>query len=394
MKSQKNLRLKTYQATGFSMKRLAAVTATASAMTLVFALSCGSEVSNGDDDDDSSGGAGGSKSNQGGSATGGSATGGYTPVGKQPPGPPSGAGSGDGAGVVLAFKKVFMGGTEWDGTSSPNAWKQYGYDLDGLISTKSSSNLCQPAVGAPSSTPYPDGNEGIDNSYGKNILPTFLSLIPTFEDDLNSAIAQGDKTFLIEIEQMGTQANYQDLLGKWYVGRDFAGTPQFTGSDSWPIGPEALSNPSDIDSSSIQFATSYVNDHTWVSQPTVNFTIAFPGDDFNLAGIPLRNVTISMELEPDLSGATHGIIAGIIDTESYINELQKVVGNFALNLCDSAAFQSLADQIRQASDIMIDGSQDPSKTCNGISFGMGFEATAAALGSIAPSLPPVTDPCP
>ncbi len=388
MKSQENLRQTTTTMKKIARLHLVTTTAAASAIALLFALSCGSEVTNsGDDDDDSAGGAGGA-TNQGGTTTGG-----HEPSGKQPPGPPTNAGSGDGSGVVLAFQKVFMGGTDLNGSPSPNAWKQYGYDLDGLISTKSSSNLCQPASGAPPSTPYPDGEDGIDNSYGKNILPTLIALTPTVEDDLNTAIAQGDKTFLVEIEQLGTQANYQGLLGKWTVGRDFVGTPQFTGTDSWPIGPESLSNPSDINSAAVQFATSYVNDRTWVSQPKVSLNITFPGDDFNLAALPLHQVVITMELEPDLSGATRGIIAGIIDTEAYITELQKVAGNIALNLCDSAAFESIADQFRQASDIMIDGSQDPTKTCNGISFGMGFEAKAAQLGTIADDLPPMIDPC-
>jgi hypothetical protein len=36
-----------------------------------------------------------------------------------------------------------------------------------------------------------------------------------------------------------------------------------------------------------------------------------------------------------------------------------------------ATFDSLADQIRQAFDILVDGTQDPNQTCNGISIGLG-----------------------
>jgi hypothetical protein len=36
---------------------------------------------------------------------------------------------------------------------------------------------------------------------------------------------------------------------------------------------------------------------------------------------------------------------------------------------------------------MADGSQDPSKTCDGISMGLGFEMNEAQLGDVGPANP-------
>jgi hypothetical protein len=44
--------------------------------------------------------------------------------------------------------------------------------------------------------------------------------------------------------------------------------------------------------------------------------------------------------------------------------------------------------IGQASDILQDGTQDPTKTCDGITIGLGFEADAVLLGPAVPPPPP------
>jgi hypothetical protein len=88
------------------------------------------------------------------------------------------------------------------------------------------------------------------------------------------------------------------------------------------------------------------------------------------------------------------VIAGAIETEQFVNELQKVAGSFDLSLCSGSTFDSIAAQIRQASDIMSDGTNgDPAKTCNAISIGIGFDASAVALGVVAAPTPPPIDPC-
>ena len=63
------------------------------------------------------------------------------------------------------------------------------------------------------------------------------------------------------------------------------------------------------------------------------------------------------------------------------------------NLCTGSAVEGILNQIRQSSDILMDGSQDPSKTCDGISLGIGFSGKQIKLGDIAEAGEPATNPC-
>jgi hypothetical protein len=59
-----------------------------------------------------------------------------------------------------------------------------------------------------------------------------------------------------------------------------------------------------------------------------------------------------------------------------------------IGVCGTALFDNLVTQVRQASDILTDGGQNPAQTCDGISIGVGFEMTEAQLGGTGPQTPP------
>ncbi len=104
-------------------------------------------------------------------------------------------------GAVLAVTKLYYGDTNFDGSPDKvNAWKQFGFNIDGKASTASSVDLCKPQPNASPSTVYPDGNAGIDNSFGKNILPIFLGLTSSFSDKANQSIASGHYTLMFDLE--------------------------------------------------------------------------------------------------------------------------------------------------------------------------------------------------
>src|SRR5215207_5340629 len=55
-----------------------------------------------------------------------------------PPKAPDGA-----TDVTFAIKKLYLGDTKRDGTADKvNGWKEYGFDIDGKISTATSTDLC------------------------------------------------------------------------------------------------------------------------------------------------------------------------------------------------------------------------------------------------------------
>jgi hypothetical protein len=99
--------------------------------------------------------------------------------------------------------------------------------------------------------------------------------------------------------------------------------------------------------------------------------------------LTLHSARLTMNLAADRKSATGGMIGGVLNTEEFITEVKKV--GALLKLCDQSLFASLIEQVRQASDIMTDGSQDPAKTCDGISMGLGFDMQEAQIGDVGPA---------
>ncbi|NUQ77482.1 MAG: hypothetical protein HUU21_28425, partial [Polyangiaceae bacterium] len=293
---------------------------------------------------------------------------------------------GDGAGAVtLAVNKLYLGSVSRDGKSSTsNEWKKYGFNLDGKISTDKSKDLCQPREGANPANIYLDGDGGIDNSFGRNILPVIRAAAPDAESSVNDSILEGSFTLLLHIDKLGAGADYNPLEAKLYGGSDLGAAPKFDGTDEWPVIAELLDNPDDITSSKVKFASSYVVDNTWVSgsNAPINLSLNVSGFSLNLT---ISNAVLAMKLAPDHKSATEGTIAGVLETDVLTSELKKVVAAFDEAFCeDNSTVDSILTQIEQASDIMKDGSQDPTAICNGISIGLGFDMKEVKLGPVAP----------
>lgn len=111
----------------------------------------------------SSGVIGGSGTGSGG-GSGGSGSGGSGVV---PPNPPQGPTTMLTASHDYALHRLFLGDTDRQGVTNPDAWKGFGYDLDAKITTAASTDVCTLVAGASRSVQI-DGNGGIDNSWGSN----------------------------------------------------------------------------------------------------------------------------------------------------------------------------------------------------------------------------------
>jgi hypothetical protein len=311
----------------------------------------------------------------------------------EPPQPgPQNPGDGTGA-TVFAVTHLYVGDTNRDGTPDPaNAWKQYGFDLDGKISDQYSVDLCKPQSNAAPKTVYPDGYAGIDNSFGKNILPILLGLTADFSQKVNDSIAQGQGTLLIDIEQLGAGADYNPLLARLYQSADLGQPPHFDGTDHWPVAPESLVSPTDVTSAKVSMPQSYVFADTWVGSYQGDMHLKLPSAGFML-DITIHHPVIAMKLDPAHKSAVNGTIAGLVPTESFVQMIKQIAGQFDPALCNGPTIDSITTQIRQASDSLADGSQDPTKTCDSISIGIGFDAVVDQLGAVAPPTPPPPNPC-
>lgn len=296
---------------------------------------------------------------------------------KRPPAKPSGPATTETSTKTFAVQTLFLGDAPRNGPGSTDAWKKFGYDLDGKVTTKDSTDVCKLPAGAQRIVKE-DGDDGIDNSFGHNLLPIITGVSPTAASDLNKQITKGAFTLMFTVTGLSDAPTQTatGLKGFMSAGGAFdpsgQKSPTFTAGDDWPVLPDLLDNKSDATSSRVRFGDSYVVNGTWVngSDAKITITLGFNGQNLDLT-IYKAIVTFDHK-SPDT--AANGVIAGIINTEELISSLTKIAGHLSKDLCTGDQLKTITDQIRGVSDIMADGTQDPNKTCDGISIGLGFEA--------------------
>jgi hypothetical protein len=104
-----------------------------------------------------------------------------------------------------------------------------------------------------------------------------------------------------------------------------------------------------------------------------------------LAGQPwtitVHDARLTLDVH-DRARGRDGTIAGIVWPEELVTAFQPVLGTLDPMLCglDSRLGAVFADFIRKSADILVDGTQDPTRVCDGISIGLGFSVRASARG--------------
>jgi len=382
------------------MTSLRGAVSTALVLASGLATACGGSVS-------SSNAAGGSAGSAGNAGSGGQgATGGYSASGGQAgtAGTAGAAGTGGSAGMggaggrtVIAVNELFFGDTDPNGTLDPNAWRDIGENLDGLDSTPQDTNHCMPVAGANPADVKTDGVGGIDNSFGENLLPLFTALAADFSTTVNQSIADGSFTELFRLDGLldPAQAPNQNAIAASLYGGAPKGSPAlFNGTDVWPVTNVSVVN-NDINAPKVTFPASYVKSGSWVSGNKAAFTLPVDVQGYEL-DLPITNARFRMRIAGvgTSASATAGTIAGIIKTTALVDQYKQVAGSFDPSLCSGPTFDSIAHQVSAASDIMSDGTNgDPTRTCNAISIGIGFNGAAVRLGPVAPPVPAPPDPC-
>ncbi len=211
---------------------------------------------------------------------------------------------------------------------------------------------------------------------------------------MNDFIALGQGTFLIALDDLGAGESYFPLTARFYTGAGLGAAPQWTGADAWPVAFESLADPSDVTSAKLTVKDSYTTGDTWVSRGWGEIPLTLHAGSARLE-LPIREAVITMKLDSSRKFATNGTLSGVIPTEAFVQSFKRFVAEVEPTFCSSGAgatFDSLWAQVASMSDILVDGTQDPTKTCDGISIGIGFDAQVVKLGPIVPLGPP-PEPC-
>ncbi len=285
-------------------------------------------------------------------------------------------------GTTLAITKLDFG------EGNNGEWKTLGFNIDGLVSTAASTDVCQPNSSGDPNIAYPDGVNGIDNSFGKNLLPTIIAVYPTWPADVNTSITNGDFNTLLKMYCLPPKGNVSPLTTKLFGGASLGMMPKFDGTDMWPVTPELLSDPMDPESSTIVFDKSSITGQLFDSGKDQIFILTVPMVSQSRSSsvkLTVHSAHVTMKLSADRKSATGGVLGGVLNTEEFVTEVEKIAWVFGL--CSNSLYPQLIQTVRQASDIMTNGTQNPAKTCDGISIGLGFEMKEVQIGTVAPPAP-------
>jgi hypothetical protein len=317
---------------------------------------------------------------------------GGNPTGKVPPAE-EGAPAPAGPERTFAINQIWLGETDRANAPKKDAWKSYGYNLDGRITnvvdqnSPDLNNVCKRVTSAKPSI-HQDGDQGVDNAFGKEVLGLLSSTLPSPSRTVTDAIQAGQFTIMLKItglsddpQQTNTALGGTILVGG-VLNADPKIRPAFASTDTWPY----LHDPQ------VPITGAYINKGVFVngkggSQVRLNLT--FSGQTLNLT---INRAIISFKHNPGGKSLDEGTIAGVIRTEEFVSGIGQIAGSFGL--CEGTTVEGIKSSIRFVSDMMADGTQDPAKTCDGISIALGFTAKQVGTPTTeAPPPAPAGDPC-
>jgi hypothetical protein len=274
---------------------------------------------------------------------------------------------------TFALRKMFAGDADRTFKANATAWRSYGEDLDKDATTESSAGTCRLAAGAASSV-RADGDAGIDNSFGANVLPLLVAngfAIPSLQWSESSQQGAA-RAVLVRLAAPSASVRVGALLPM---------APDFnSGMGAWAV--------SSLFTSELVFQTDFGEAHG--QSITDALPLFIPYDKGVLV---LRLHHFSFRGTPSANGKTldTGTLAGILDPNELVEAARQAIGGTKPAMC--TAFDAIAASIRLAPDILSDGSSNPMADCDGISIGLGFEGAAIDFGPVTND-PGPSKPCP
>lgn len=289
---------------------------------------------------------------------------------------------------IQAVHHIWLGDTDRTGAPSTTAWKDYGFNVDGYDSGEGTfTGNCKPPTGNRKSASA-DGNDGRDNSFGKNLMPVIQAFATSVK--VNQSVSEGAFSLLVDVAQVDPTKDESPLAAQLFAVKgddDGMGGTKALSDDDWTAGtyswhplPEILDASG---KSTIVFNTAYIVGGTFVSGSQADIPLNLAISDVTLA-LTIKKAQISMDIAADGKTATNGNIGGVLNTNDLINTINTIAPRFGSNLCGEIA--NVTDKIKASSDIMQDGTIGTDQTCDGISIGLGFDTNqVAALGDPAPA---------
>lgn len=295
---------------------------------------------------------------------------------------------------TFAIDAIFLGDTNREtGVASLMAWKEYGYDLDGKTTTKTSTDVCG-LVNNASRDNQVDGDEGTDNAWGSTLLPILQTVAGLVSPSatVTAEIDRGAWTLELQIAGLSENPNQTatNLGAQVFVGAPTSSPPAFDQTTNWPVLASSLADGTSVASgAAVQFPTVYATNGTVVALGSSE-SLVLP---LEIDGVPLPLiihrpiVTFAVAAANEL---TDGVIAGVLLGDEINASLEAAGGRLTASLC-GVALSGIDEEILGTQDILSDETNRAGGPCNAISIGIGFHAkliqNANAVGT-----PPVFPP--
>jgi hypothetical protein len=323
-------------------------------------------------------------------------------TGGGPVGPPGNGGPPDGSGFdIQAFRTLFVGDTDPSGTASATAWEDYGFNIDGLhfVDVNQASFHCQLKPGGSPAAEILDGPNGLDNSFGKNVVPILQTFLATPSALATQGFQSGATGLVIQLADLGSGSDYTDLVAQVFDVRGSdaqglgVGAPVAPTATQWMNGTydASVTDPT-MYQSLARFPMSYLSQDTWVSGAKADIPLTlFLGT--GALSLRVHQGSFQLTYAADHASGTGGILSGVLQATELDAAIKDFAGSVSTSFCQPGLIQVILNQITGTSDINVDGTQHPDEACDGISIGLGFTTNGASLGVPAPAQTS-SNPCP
>lgn len=294
---------------------------------------------------------------------------------------------------TFALRTVSVGEADLQGVESANAWRGFGFDLDGKNTTSGSSDVCSLHAGTPQFNQV-DGLLGRDNAFGSVLLPIIRQAAFQPEPSItqSNVIQSGAWTWQLQVTGLPSDPTQSavGLHAQLFVGAGLGSVPSFDSTTDWPVLASSLADGVSVTNGArVQFSNVFVTNGTLVMTDAAEPLLLPLVLNGELLRLHIHHPTITLA-----RGALDlpGVVGGVLDVEEFIAGMQNVAGRLSPGLCGSA-FGGIADQMRQGQDILADTSNAPGVPCDAVSIGIGITTRLIANPTTVAADPPVQDFC-
>lgn len=299
--------------------------------------------------------------------------------------------SGTGRKLTFAVKRLFLGTQTHLGEVNDKAWREWGYDLDGVCTdanaSKQSIGTCK-RVDTSVADVLEDGDRCRDNNFGARIMGLVTTFNSSVETNTTSSILNGSGTIGIVIEDVDDGADDGFAPGMIYNLESLpdGSTPAWDGTDVRKVTDDSVQNL-DIQQARVSFPKGYIRGNVWVSGEGTSFNLPFGLGGTSLV-LPLQAGQFTLPLDAaHEKSPTPSVVAGAIALTDLEAAMKPVAAS--ANLCPgNALYDGLIKTMLTFPDVVMGAPnlQDTTKTCDGLSVGLGFElAPIQPLTQIVPA---------